>query len=450
MSIPLPASFTWTIDLTAPDTTLTAMPASPTNSTSASFTFSASEAGSTFACQLDGGGFAACTSPQAYTGLAAGSHTFQVRAIDGAGNVDPSPASFTWTIDLTAPDTTLTAMPAGREQQRQRQLLLLRLGGRGLRVQARQRHVRRVYQPPGLHRARRRQPHLPGPRHRRRRQRRSLPRELHLDHRLTAPDTTLTAMPATISASANASFSFSATETGAFACQLDGGGFASCTSPQAYTGLSAGSHTFQVRATDGAGNVDPSPASFTWTIDLTAPDTTLTAMPATISASANASFSFSATETGAFDCQLDGGGFASCTSPQAYSGLGAGSHTFQVRALDGAGNVDPSPASFTWTVDLTAPDTTLTAMPATVSASANASFSFSASEAAAPSSASSTAARSARAPAPRPTRGSPPAATPSRSAPSTAPATSTLPPRASPGPLISRPPTPPSPPCPRS
>src|SRR5205814_6692363 len=81
-----------------------------------------------------------------------------------------------------------------------------------------------------------------------------------------------------------------------FACQLDASAFALCVSPQSYSGLADGSHTFQVRATDAAGNTDPTPASYTWTVDTTAPDTTITAAPPARSNSSSASFSFTSTK----------------------------------------------------------------------------------------------------------------------------------------------------------
>src|SRR5262249_56520107 len=100
---------------TGPDTTITANPTNPTTSTTASFSFTGNDGSGTgvasFQCQIDGGGFSTCTSPQTYTGLADGSHTFQVRAVDVVGNVDPTPASFTWVIDTVAPDTTITSTP---------------------------------------------------------------------------------------------------------------------------------------------------------------------------------------------------------------------------------------------------------------------------------------------------------------------------------------------------
>src|SRR5437870_8449004 len=111
------------------------------------------------------------------------------------------------------------------------------------------------------------------------------------------------------------------------------------------------SHTFQMSATDPAGNTDARPSSYTWTVDTTPPDTSITAAPPSVSISSSASFSFTATEAGSsFACQLDGSAFAPCASPQSYSGLALGTHSFRVRATDPAGNTDPTPASYTWTV----------------------------------------------------------------------------------------------------
>ncbi len=65
-------------------------------SATAAFSFIANEANPRFQCRLDEGAFSACTSPTTYTGLATGTHSFAVRAIDLAGNVDGSPAGHSW------------------------------------------------------------------------------------------------------------------------------------------------------------------------------------------------------------------------------------------------------------------------------------------------------------------------------------------------------------------
>jgi large repetitive protein len=84
-----------------PETTITSGPLGTINSTSASFSFASSEPRSTFMCSLDDAAFDLCTSPTSYNDLSSEPHTFQVRAIDAAGNSDPTPESRTWTVDTT-------------------------------------------------------------------------------------------------------------------------------------------------------------------------------------------------------------------------------------------------------------------------------------------------------------------------------------------------------------
>ena len=63
----------------------------------------------------------------------------------------------------------------------------------------------------------------------------------------TAPETAIDSGPSGTVSSASASFGFSSSETGStFQCSLDGAAFASCASPKDYTGLSEGSHTFEI------------------------------------------------------------------------------------------------------------------------------------------------------------------------------------------------------------
>ena len=278
--VTLPA---FTADATAPNTSIDSQPSNPSGDSTPSFSFSGTDnlsaaADLTFECKLDGAAFAACSSPKDYAATADGSHTFQVRAIDQAGNVDGSPASYTWTIDTVAPD---------------------------------------------------------------------------------AP--TIDTNPADPTNATTANFTFTGAEAGGtFECRRDAGGYGACGSPQSYSSLAEGSHTFHVRQVDAAGN-EGADATFSWFVDLTAPDTSIDSQPSNPSGDSTPSFAFSGTDSHSaanqltFECKLDGAAFAACTSPKDYAATADGSHTFQVRAIDQAGNVDGSPASYTWTIDTVKP-----------------------------------------------------------------------------------------------
>jgi Bacterial Ig-like domain len=166
----------------------------------------------------------------------------------------------------------------------------------------------------------------------------------------TAPQTTIDSGPAGPTSDSTPTFAFSSEPGASFQCRVDGGVFAACGSPHTTAALGDGAHTFEVRASDAAGNVG-SAASRTITVDTVAPQTTITAAPPATTSSTSASFSFIASETGStFECSLDGAAFAACTSPRDYSGLTIGAHQFSVRAKDAAGNTDGTPASHSWTV----------------------------------------------------------------------------------------------------
>ncbi|HEY3069863.1 MAG TPA: Ig-like domain-containing protein [Gaiellaceae bacterium] len=338
-----------TIDNAAPAApTITASPPNPSNSTAPSFSFTG-EAGATFGCAIDGGAFGACTSPKAYSGLAAGSHTFQVRQTDTAGNTGPA-TGYTWTIDTTPPAApAITANPPALTNSTSASFsftgeggatFACQLDGGGFTACTSAKSYTALAD--GSHTFQVRQTDAAG---------NTGPAASYtwtVDATLPAAPT-ITAHPSNPTSSASASFSFTGEAGATFACQLDGGGFSSCTSAKSYSGLVEGSHTFQVHQTDTAGNTGPA-ASYTWTIDITLPDTAIDTSPPDPS-SPDVSFTFSSSEGGSsFECSLDGSAFSACTSPQAYTGLASGAHTFAVRAIDPAGNVDSTPASFSWTV----------------------------------------------------------------------------------------------------
>jgi hypothetical protein len=107
-----PESYIFTV-VGAPLTTiLTAPDATTITETTATFTFSADQAGSTFACALDGADFTPCTSGMTYSDLTVGSHLFEVQATNQFGVAELAPVSYEWTIiDGTVPETTIDIAP---------------------------------------------------------------------------------------------------------------------------------------------------------------------------------------------------------------------------------------------------------------------------------------------------------------------------------------------------
>jgi uncharacterized delta-60 repeat protein len=98
-----------------PDTQINGGQSGPTNVTAPSYTFTATLAGSTFECKLDGPGaatgtYTGCVSPKAYAALTDGRYTFSVRATR-SGITDPTPATRPFTVDTVGPQLIYDSVP---------------------------------------------------------------------------------------------------------------------------------------------------------------------------------------------------------------------------------------------------------------------------------------------------------------------------------------------------
>jgi hypothetical protein len=343
-------SHAWTIDTTPPSASITVKPSNPSNVESPSFEFAANEA-STFRCRLDSAPFAPCTSPKSYLNLDDKGYTFEVRAIDTAGNVG-SITSYPWTIDTVVPTATITLKPSNPSSTNSPTFAFIssesgsftcRLDGGGFAPCT----SPTVYSnlSDGPHTFAARATDLAG---------NTSPEAGYAwTIETRAPTAALASAPSGLSSSSAATFAFSADEPSSFECTLDGRGYEQCSSPATYHGLGDGQHAFSVRARDAVGNFSP-PVSHSWTIDTTSPETTLASAPRPATTASSATFAFSASEAGSFECRLDGAPFALCGSPKSYSGLGKGDHRFEVRAIDAAGNADATPALHAWRIEAAA------------------------------------------------------------------------------------------------
>jgi large repetitive protein len=361
-----PASASWTVDLTPPDTTV-AGPSGTVTTSDASFDLAASEP-ATFECALDGDLFVACDTPHQLNGLPPGEHVLRARAVDRAGNRDPEPAEARWTIDVSGPAVVLDGTPAEGEvtaslmanftfTSEPAATFFCSLDGEAFDDCT---SPARLTVGGGAHRFVVRaedETGNEGP---------SVARQWTVDN--VGPTTTLMGMPAegAVINTRAASFTFTAEAGARFRCSIDGAPFAGCASPQNFTtSATEGNHTFAVRALDTLDNEGPV-VTRTWRLDLTAPTVNLTGTPGNGDTTNRRDVSFTFTsEAGArFECSRDGAAFSSCTSPQNYTVAGAdGPHSFAARATDVAGNPG-APSAIAWTLVTVGPTVTLGGTPA--------------------------------------------------------------------------------------
>ena len=353
---PTPASRTWTVDGTPPTVTITSHPVDPSNDAMPAFGFTSPDATATFACQIDGVvTFMTCTSAWTSPALVDGSHTFRVRATDPTGNTGPE-ATFTWTQDTMAPAVTITSGPNGLVASATA-IYTFTTGGAPIATECSlDAGAFTACTSPTTYTG------LPDAMHTFVVRVRDAAGNTGMDMRTFTVDTmppvvTITSGPTGPTSDPTPTFGFTVTGGVTIECST-GGAFAACTSPFTSGALADGPYTFTVRAFDAAGNVGSSSRMFT--VDTMGPTVTITGKPANPTNSPSATFTFTVSE-GSPQCKLDAGAFAPCSSGVSYPGLGDGSHTFTVQAMDAAGN--PGSASYTWTIDTMGPTVTITSSP---------------------------------------------------------------------------------------
>lgn len=171
------------------------------------------------------------------------------------------------------------------------------------------------------------------------------------------PETSVLAGPPSPTRYHSAPFSFGGgggVGPSAFEWSLDGGAWIVGKSTADLL-VGTGSHTLRVRARDGIGRVDPTPASWTWTVDDVPPSVRITSgpRPGAFAHSSTATFAFTSDDSAAhFECTVDDPSLLHikpCASPYTLRGLGNDAHNFTVFAVDAAGN--EASAARVWVVD---------------------------------------------------------------------------------------------------
>jgi putative glycosyl hydrolase/Big-like domain-containing protein/hemolysin type calcium-binding protein len=348
-------SRSFTVEARPPAVTISSGPATGSTSSnrSPSFTFTSNEPGSSFSCQLDGGGFEDCSSPFTASSLTEGPHTFQVRATDLAGKQGAT-VSRAWTVDSTV-DLSITGGPdAGSATNDPTPSFSFSSLDSGASFRC------RIDADPF---AACTSPFTPSPLsdgdHTFTVEATDTTQNTAVASRnfavdTTAPTVTVSSGPADGSATNDSTptFRFSSTEAGStFHCRYEGQGFSACSGASSDTAASPlwdGPHTFGVRAIDAAGNGGEG-LDTKFTVDTVAPKVKIKG-PSNVKTERNkasAIFTLDASEQVDRRCRIDSRRFRSCSWRYRTPKLGRSAHTLKVKATDGAGNVGSKRKWFT-------------------------------------------------------------------------------------------------------
>lgn len=368
---------TWNVDLTPPPApALSGVPASPTKATTATLTFSDTDAAATFRCSVDGATATTCTSPVQLSALAEGPHTFSVSARDVAGNLSAA-ASGAWTVDTTPPPapsvttgpanpTNATSATFGVFDTDASAALTCSLDGATFapcggstvtyNLLGNGAHTFDLTASDPLGNSA------------------SAPRfAWTVDLLAPTPPTILTG-PNAVTNVAIAHFTFDPHDATQLRCAVDSTTvYADCGSTFDTAALADGSHTLRVLGRDSVQN-ESGATPYSWTLDTAGPAAPVVTGPAARTNATSASFTLSDTDsTATFTCALDGAAAAPCASGVSYGGpLANGAHTLSVTAADPAGNT--ATTAYQWTVDTVRPTVTLTFPSTDVAGTAGATF----------------------------------------------------------------------------
>ncbi|MDA0178859.1 hypothetical protein OJ997_01025 [Solirubrobacter phytolaccae] len=258
---PAPAAPVITSGAPAEGTTVQARTATP------AFTYAPGNANLSVAyeCQLDSGAWSACNNSRSLTGLADGSHTFSVRALNSAGVAGPA-TTRTWTVDGTAPGApTIGSKPAVSTSANTANFTFTGEAGATFRCSFDGSPFTTCSSPinlagltDGSHTFAVKQTDAAGN------------AGTLADSYTWVIDSAVPAAPGNVSTpadseSTNATVTFTPANGTTAECSLDNGTWTACSSPVNVTGLAVGAHSLKIRQISGTGVVG-TVATTSWTV----------------------------------------------------------------------------------------------------------------------------------------------------------------------------------------